>query len=538
MKKIFSLCLLILTAAILHAQVVLNEIYTDPGNGKNEFFEFYNTSSSPIPQNLDNYTLVAYYEELGKTGFYVLDLPNQSVPSKGFYVGSSDNPFKVQGQSHVAANFSWNAMPAGGSLKKFERNGAVYTQVPVPANLNDLFVARSGSGCIQHIMIFQNGLLVNGVFTGTNFATIPSYILSMPPLFVDMSGTAVDFTINFISYLNNQFEYVNSAAGSDNGYMRLNDGKCGVWTKSSSAVNHTPGVSNGSASGTTGDLTINHYITDFSGDYTKSLLVYNVTSTTLSAFPVTMQVFEDNGTVGQLDAGDLLVDTRILSTTTEGDQFVILASRTTPVILVAKTPSGCFDRVIPVANNLSPLPVHLLSFQGNMNKSNKVTLNWKVADNETVNSFEVERSTNGRDFTTVAVVLASEKRGTENYMFYETITNSDKIMYRLKMIDKQYDIDYSKILMFHTKAMITNDIKIFGNPVKDKLTFSYYSNSAQEAYIKVYDLAGKPLMNQLVKAAEGSNLLSLSLNSSFKTGTYAVEVSFADSRQVAKFIKQ
>jgi hypothetical protein len=106
------------------------------------------------------------------------------------------------------------------------------------------------------------------------------------------------------------------------------------------------------------------------------------------------------------------------------------------------------------------------------------------------------------------------------------------------MIDKQYDIDYSKILMFHTKAMITNDIKIFGNPVKDKLTFSYYSNSAQEAYIKVYDLAGKPLMNQLVKAAEGSNLLSLSLNSSFKTGTYAVEVSFADSRQVAKFIKQ
>ena len=51
---------------------------------------------------------------------------------------------------------------------------------------------------------------------------------------------------------------MNSAAGNDNGYMRLSDGKCGVWAKSSSAVNHTPGQSNGSASGSAGDLSISY----------------------------------------------------------------------------------------------------------------------------------------------------------------------------------------------------------------------------------------------------------------------------------------
>jgi hypothetical protein len=66
MKKIFILCVLAVSATFLNAQVVLNEIYTDPGNGKNEFFEFYNTSSDPVPQNMDNYTLVAYYEEPGR----------------------------------------------------------------------------------------------------------------------------------------------------------------------------------------------------------------------------------------------------------------------------------------------------------------------------------------------------------------------------------------------------------------------------------------------------------------------------------------
>jgi hypothetical protein len=39
-------------------------------------------------------------------------------------------------------------------------------------------------------------------------ATIPTYIKTMPPLFVDMSGASPDFTINFNSYNDNQFEYV------------------------------------------------------------------------------------------------------------------------------------------------------------------------------------------------------------------------------------------------------------------------------------------------------------------------------------------
>jgi hypothetical protein len=539
MKKIFTLCILAISATFLNAQVVLNEIYTDPGNGKNEFFEFYNTSSDPVPQNLDNYTLVAYYEESGKTGFYVLDLPNQTVASKGYYVGSSANPFKVQGQSNVPADFNWNAMPAGGYLKKFERSGATYTQVAVPANLNDLFVARSGTGCIQHILVFQNGLLINGVFTGTNFATIPNYIKSMPPLFVDMSGASPDFTINFNSYNDNQFEYVNSAAGNDNGYMRLSDGKCGVWAKSSSAVNHTPGQSNGSASGTAGDISINYYITDLGGDYTKAMLVFNVTASTLAAFPVTIQTYEDYGVIGQLDASDVIVESRQLFTINDGDQFVILPSRTNPVIITAKTPSGCFDQVIAVPNTLKLLPVNLVRFQGNMNKSNKVTLNWTVTENETVNSFEIERSFNGRDFTTVGLVFSTEKRGTENYMFYETVNSNDKVMYRLKMIDKGHDIDYSRILIFLTKTSITtSDIKVYGNPVKDKLTFSYYSNTTQPVQVKVYDLAGKTLMSQKVNSAEGSNMLSLPLTSSFKAGMYVVEVTNGADHQIAKFIKQ
>jgi hypothetical protein len=123
-------------------------------------------------------------------------------------------------------------------------------------------------------------------------------------------------------------------------------------------------------------------------------------------------------------------------------------------------------------------------------------------------------------------------------MFYETVNNNDKVMYRLKMIDKGHDVDYSRILIFQTKTLITSDIKVYGNPVKDKLTFSYYSNATQPVQVKVYDLTGKTLMSQKVNSAEGSNMLSLPLTSTFKAGMYVVEVTNGTDRQVTKFVKQ
>jgi len=194
---------------------------------------------------------------------------------------------------------------------------------------------------------------------------------------------------------------------------------------------------------------------------------------------------------------------------------------------------GCTDVVV---NKL--LPVHLINFQGNMNKNNKVTLNWTVADNEISSNFEIERSFNGRDYTTVGVLFASEKMGTENYMFYETTNGTDKVMYRLKMTDKNHEVDYSRILIFQLKSTTTNNIKIIGNPVNDKLTFSFTSPATQMVDVKVYDVSGKMLLNNKINSLEGSNMISLPLSSTFKSGMYVVEVSNGTELQSSKFVKQ
>jgi hypothetical protein len=194
---------------------------------------------------------------------------------------------------------------------------------------------------------------------------------------------------------------------------------------------------------------------------------------------------------------------------------------------------GCDDIIV---NKL--LPVHLIAFQGNLNKNNKVTLNWTVADNEIANDFEIERSFNGKDFTTAGVVLASEKMGTEDYLFYETTSGTDKVMYRLKMIDKNHAVNYSRILIFQLKSITTNNIKIIGNPVNDKLTFSYTSPSAQMVDVKVYDVSGRIILSNKVNSMEGSNVISLPLSSTFKAGMYVVEVNNGIELHSSKFVKQ
>ena len=539
MKKIFTLCVCLGIMILSRSQAVLNEIYPQPGGGDSEFFELYNQNSSP--ENIDNYTLVAYYEEaVGKSGFYVLDLPNYTIPAYGYYVSASQTPFDIQSQPGLTANTNWNISGSCSGLTKWESNGSSYSQVSVPANLNDLFVKITGSGGVFHVFLYKNGILVNGLIAGFSSTQIPAYLKSMPNLPVDMSCGSTDFTINFNSIPDNSIEYLTNSAGTNNGYFRSSDGLCGAWLKSDSPGQHTPGQTNGLAANLNpaNQLSISSVVSQFAGDPTKALLTYNITSAPAAAFPVVVEVYSDLGVAGEWDINDVLIDTRTITSSSAGAQNIILPTWDVSVIIVVKSASDCYNKTLAVGNYWSVLPVNLISFQGNVNAKNKVSLQWKIGTNKTVDQFEVQRTYDGREFKTIGIVFGSEKIDIEDYMFYETISSFDKVMYRLKMIDKDGDIGYSKTLVFQNKATTNNSIKIFNNPVIDQLTFNYTVLISQIIDIKVYDMSGRLMMTNKVKGFEGNNMVSLPLTSTFKPSMYLLEVRNGADIQTAKFVKQ
>ncbi len=539
MKKTFTLCLLICIVIVSRSQAVINEFYPQPGNGNSEFFELYNENNSL--EYLDNYTLVLYYEEPGgKSGFYVLDFPNDSVAAHGYYSGASQSPFNIQDQSNITADFNWNSMPAGGSLTKWEKNGSSYTSVSVPANLDDLFVKITGAGGVFHTFLYKNGILVNGIIGGLNAAVVPAYLKAMPNLPVDMSGSSPDFTINFNAIPDNSLEYIPNSVGTNNGYYRSSDGLCGEWLKSDQPGQHTPKLTNGISLSLTSSnqLSIGAVISGYASDPNKSLLTYNISSAPAGAFPLTVEIYVDRGVAGELDINDSLSDVRTILSISSSTQDIILSTKNTAVIIVVKSASECYNKNLPVASYMSVLPVELISFQGNINKNNNVSLEWKVAKNETADQFEIQRSYDGNEFKTIGVVFASEKKDREDYMFYETINSFGKTMYRLKMIDKNNKVTYSKILVFQTKDATISNIKIVGNPVTDKLTFNYSSFTAQVIDIKIYDIAGKVIMSNKMNTSEGTNTISFPLASNIKPSMYILKVSNGANIQTAKFVTQ
>lgn len=538
MKKIILALILMCLGLFSRTQAVLNEIYPQPGNSYHEFFELYNESNSA--ENLDNYTIVTYYEEGIYSGFYVLDLPNASIPAKGYYVGASQNPFDIQLQLGQIANFSWNSIPAGGAITKLQRNGASYTSVAVPANLNDFIVRINGGGDgVYHIFVYKNGILINGVVGGVNTTTLPGNIKSMPNLPIDMSGSSPDFTINFNSIPDNSIEFIPNSLGTNNGYYRQADGLCGSWLKSDQPGQHNPGSTNGSFSSLPGNqLSLSAVISQYAMDPTKSLLTYNLLSAPAAALPVVVSVYSDEGIASQYDINDILIDARSFTTAPSGAQYVILPSWDVAVIIVVKTASDCYDTTLAIGNYWSVLPVNLISFQGNITPNNKSQLNWRLGNNELVGQFEVERSYDGKEFSTVALVFTSEKTGIEDYMFYETIPTYEKVMYRLKITSKTNEVSYSRILIFQNKITTVNNLKIMGNPVQDQLVLNYSASADKMIDIRIHDITGRTIMNRKLNSFKGDNMISIPLSTNMRSGMYTVDVSNGTEVQIQKFIKK
>ena len=547
MSKILLSILLAVSVVFAKAQLVFNEVYPSPSVQNNEFFELYNTSGASTPVSMDNYTIVTYFRISGKEGFFVMDLPNLTVAPKGYFVGASAIPYNYQDIANsTAADFSWND-PAlaskNGYVKMWlqQSGGSAdgnpdYNEGTIPSNFNDFFVPHNGSGATYTIFLYRNGVLVNSLIFGTGgYDSVIPEIIGMPPLFVDMSGGSPDFTIDFSGYGSVPVEKVNQNTGTDNGYVRMADGVCGAWEKSSNTVSYSPKLTNGSADAYSGSISVDAFIEKGTAG-ANSKLVYDVIAAPSTSFPVTLDVYEDVGTtLLRLDASDNYVESNTENIVTDGPFTTFFSPADANMLVVVKSNAGCIDKIL-FSPNIAILPVKLVYFLGGL-EQNKATLKWKVAQNETLDRFEIERSEDGVHFFTAGTVFPNAKSEGENYSYNETI-KSYKVYYRLKIYDKNQTSEYSKAIVLQNTRVTGDAFTIVNNPTTDKLTLRYLSADEQSLDMKIYDLAGRMQTNQKMSVYQGGNFISLTLTSALKPGIYLVEVSNGLERQTAKFVKQ
>lgn len=554
MKKFYLLLITALIGTSTRAQVVLNEVYAEPGANSHEFFELYNTSYNGLPVSLDGYTIMSYFEEGRTKGFYVLDLPNLTIAPKGYFVGSAAVPFNYQGVTGtLASDFSWNSplLEANyGYLRKWVATGNTaadgnrnYDLAPLPPDFNDFFARKVGNTASYNAFVYKNGVLVNSFIGGTGGGTgMPAVIASMPVFrleSVTAAGTK-PYNISWNTSRNKNPEYVIQDIGSDNGFMREHDGMCGSWDKSSNQTFHTPQRSNGgNQMEVVGLLTLENHIYPGANAGDPAFVVYNVTAGPADLFPVELHVYADDGLVpGELDAADNFIEINTENTVTEGPFTTYFTPPYQDLLIVAQTAAGCWDQIRFVPNEeimKTPLPLQLRMFSGRYT-SGKSDLEWIVNANETGAYFEVEKSTDGRSFTRVATVRTIAQAGEVYYTFSER--NTGGTYYRLKLVNKDQSTSYSAVVLVQSEVAVSAKLQITPNPVASSLAFTYRASGAEEVTLTLYNAVGAKIFSRQLAVQKGTNTYQVPLHPLMQSGTYILELSGSSGKNIERFIRR
>jgi hypothetical protein len=187
---------------------------------------------------------------------------------------------------------------------------------------------------------------------------------------------------------------------------------------------------------------------------------------------------------------------------------------------------------------LAPLPVHLISFNGSLS-NDKAQLTWLVAGNETGDRFEIERSDDGKNFTTEALMFTTNKFASESYIYKSSKILTCQTYYRLKIVNKDASVDHSRtIILKAAKAVGNNNLVILQNPVESTLIFHYTATRSNKSTVNIYNTSGARMLTTMVGMQTGTNALSINLGERFTSGTYLLEVINGSERTVSKLVKK
>ncbi|MBS1921343.1 MAG: T9SS type A sorting domain-containing protein [Bacteroidetes bacterium] len=194
---------------------------------------------------------------------------------------------------------------------------------------------------------------------------------------------------------------------------------------------------------------------------------------------------------------------------------------------------GCFNFPQEI-----PLPVKLLSFSGsNQNKTS--LLNWQVADEVNFDHYDIERSSNGYDFSKIGTQQAlGTASGTRTYQYSDDLssTTGNIFYYRLNMVDIDGKSRYSNVIMIRMDQKTINGISIVPNPVSNGMaTVRLSASNTGTVELRVIDLTGKVILRQQNKVYEGNNSISLNNLSRLMPGIYTLQLIDGESMTNSKF---
>jgi hypothetical protein len=185
-------------------------------------------------------------------------------------------------------------------------------------------------------------------------------------------------------------------------------------------------------------------------------------------------------------------------------------------------------------NQFVPLPASLLSFNGK-NIGTVNVLNWKVANEQTVYQYEIERSSNGIDFVKIDVVNAASKT---DYTFNDDVSllSTKVFYYRIKIADTDGTYKYSTVVRLQVIDK-SQFVTVMPNPFDDIIRMQINAAQQANATIVLFDMLGRKMITKNVKLSAGVNNFELTESLTLANGTYQLTIYTEKNQQTIKVVK-
>ncbi len=274
--------------------------------------------------------------------------------------------------------------------------------------------------------------------------------------------------------------------------------------------------------------------TNLAGSYASSstqTITWSVNNTT--AAPVSCANVD---ILLSVDGGQTFPYTLLTATPNDGTQAVTLpnlpAATTTARIKVQANNNIFFD----ISNNnfsiaVGTLPVTITSIKA-YQKSSGVQVEWTVLNETNINSYEIEKSSNGINFTKVGKVTATNAN---TYNWLDVAPTDGNNYYRLKVIDNSGDIKFSETVNVKI-GKEKNIFSVVNNPILNNRVLLQMENTDKGIYtINLYNQLGQLITKNDINHNGGSATYSININNIAK-GIYQLAISNTNGLQVTKTV--
>jgi hypothetical protein len=203
-----------------------------------------------------------------------------------------------------------------------------------------------------------------------------------------------------------------------------------------------------------------------------------------------------------------------------------------------------YNRALTAAEILTlfsvTLPVKLTSFTA-VNNNNNIKLQWQTQYEQNSSHYNIQRSTDGINFTNVARVTAAGNSNipltyNQTDLLPAMFLNMPTVFYRLQAVDIDGQFSNSKVVAVHLNKT-DMQLLVSPNPAKDILQVQTGNGVTGNATLMISDATGRQVYKKEILLQQGSNTMPVNI-SLLSSGIYYVRLTNANESFTKQFLKE